>query len=826
VAGSTVLAGAVTPASAAEPVYEKKTPPLSTPWTAEVGPDNALPEYPRPQMTREAWQNLNGVWQFREATRFGDGVPSGQDLEERILVPYPVESGLSGIQRSVDRMWYRRTFEVPKDWKVGAKGNQQRLLMHFGAVDYDATVYVNGQLATTHKGGYDKFSVDVTDHLERSGEQEVIVGVEDLTDQTFQAVGKQRERSDGGIFYQGSSGIWQTVWMEPVPSAGIEDLEMTPDLETSTLALTANVPGATSQQVEAVATDRETGVEVGRVTGPANTQLSVPVPDAKLWSPDSPTLYDLTVKVLERGRAVDTVGSYFGMRSVEVSPGADGRNRIKLNGEVLFNNSTLDQGFWPDGLNTAPTDEGLRFDLELHKRLGFNTVRKHIKVEPDRWYAHADELGLLVWQDMPAMKNGVRPPPAAQVQYEAELDQMIQEKKSWTSIVAWVPFNEGWGEWSRDATGRIADEIKAADPSRLVDAHSGVNCCESLGDSGKGDMVDHHQYVGPASSPHPDANRVAVDGEHGGLGLRTPGHEWFTDGRSFAYEMTESKTDLTRRYVEVANDLKGLADSCALSASIYTQVTDVEAEVNGFITYDRQVEKMDFDQVRAINEEVTASADGSGNTAPPSLGTPGIAGVHAYQFDEGSGTVAGDSVGDADAVLTNVGWAEGVEGTAGSFGGNSEGDTGEQLVDPRGSYSVSAWAKLDEAGGAFQTVVSQDTGNASAFFLQYSGADQRWAMSFVGARALSPTKPEVGRWYHLTGVRDAQAGTLSLYVDGEKVGTQSACSAGEGNGNTVIGRGQFDGDQVDYLRGDVDDLRVFDRAISAQEARELYTDGR
>ena len=363
--------------------------------------------------------------------------------------------------------------------------------------------------------------------------------------------------------------------------------------------------------------------------------------------------------------------------------------------------------------------------------------------------------------------------------------------------------------------------MKAADPSRLVNAHSGVNCCNSLGDSGRGDMIDHHQYVGPAYTAHPDATRVAVDGEHGGLGLRTPGHEWFTDGKSFAYEMTNSKADLTRRYVEVANDLKDLANSCALSGSVYTQVTDVEAEVNGFITYDRQVEKMDFAAVKAINEEVTASADGNGGWTAPGPGTPGTAGVHAYAFDEGSGTVATDSVGDADATLTNVGWTAGVNGTAGRFTGNSVADTNAQLIDTQGSYSVSAWAKLDEAGGAFQTVVSQDTGSASAFFLQYSGADQRWAMSFVGNRALSTMKPVVGQWYHLTGVRDAAAGTLTLYVDGQQQGQVSVCGQPDGSGDTVIGRGQYNGAQVDFLRGAIDGVRVFDRALTAAEVGEL-----
>jgi hypothetical protein len=811
---------AVTPARAAEPVYEKQIPPLSTPWTDQVGPDNALPEYPRPQLTRDRWLTLNGVWQFEEVTRFGGLPPIGRDLPERILVPYPVESALSGIQRSVDRMWYRRTVEVPRDWRVGSGSRGQRLLLHFGAVDYDTTVYVNGRLATEHRGGYDRFSVDITDLVTRRGPQEIVVGVEDLTDQTFQPVGKQRERSDGGIFYQGSSGIWQSVWLEPVPAVSVAGLEMTPELATSSLDLTVDVPAATGQQVEAVASDRVTGEVVGRVTGAPNAPLSLPVPDAKLWSPDSPTLYDLTVTVRDGREVVDTVGSYFGMRSIEVVRGADGVNRLALNGEVLFHNATLDQGFWPDGLNTAPTDEALRYDLELHRELGFNAVRKHIKVEPDRWFYHADTLGLLVWQDMPAMRTGARPPLAAQQQFEVELDEVVEEHDSWTSVVAWVPFNEGWGEWSREATGRIADEIEAADPSRIVNAHSGVNCCDSLGDSGRGDVIDFHQYLGPAS-PVPDATRVAIDGEHGGLGLRTPGHEWFTDGRSFAYEMTPDSATLTRRYVEVGEDLERLA-TCQLSAGVYTQLTDVEAEVNGFVTYDRQVVKMDVDRVREVNERIIAAGDGDGGPAP-SPGTPGLGGVGYWPADEGAGEVAGDVVGDADLALRNgAGWAPGVSGAALQLDGvDDDAVTSGPVVDTTGPYSVSAWVRLDRIP-FFATAVGQDGRRESSFFLQFSGADGRFAFSTIGDRAVADAPPEAGRWYHLVGTRGVD-GTHTLYVDGvPQQDTFTECAGRRSVGPLTVGRALFNGGEVDRWPGQVDEVRVFDRALSADEVAELH----
>ncbi|PRX50014.1 glycosyl hydrolase family 2 [Prauserella shujinwangii] len=798
--------------------WEMGDPRLVTPWTDDVSQTNALPEYPRPQLTRKEWRNLNGVWEFAGASA-GEAPPFGETLAERILVPYPTESALSGIQRHEDHMWYRRTVEVPPDWRVG-KAN--RLELHFGAVDYAAVVYVNGQEVARHKGGYGAFSADVTDALNPSGPQEIVVGVEDRTDATWQPVGKQRRVPDRGIFYEGASGIWQTVWMEPVPTGHVDSLDMVPDIDTSTLRLTVNTQGdVAGTRVEA--TVRDGRRIVSRTTGAPGQPIDLPVPGAKLWSPDSPFLYDLDVVLKSHHRPVDRVSSYFGMREIGTAEGADGRKRITLNGEVLFLMSTLDQGYWPDGIYTAPTDEALRFDLEQHKELGFNTVRKHIKTEPDRWYYHADRLGLLVWQDMPSMRTGGRPPEPAQRQFEAELHELVAEKKNWTSIIGWVPFNEGWGEWSREATGRIAEEIKEQDPSRLVNAHSGVNCCDSLGDSGKGDVIDWHAYPGPAE-PMPDGARVSIDGEHGGYGLEVDGHMWFGEGH--AYRMLPDQESLTAAYVDNQRQVLSAARRCAISGAIYTQITDVEHEVNGFFTYDRQVKKMDFGQVRAVNEAIIRNADGSGDDGPaPDPGTPGLAGVHAYKFNEGSGTTAKDAVGDADATLTGTEWTQGVHEGGLSFAGAGEADTGRGLVDTAGSYTVSAWARLDEAGGGFQTVVSQDTGQHSAFFLQYSGQDQRWAMSFVGLRALSPTKPEVGRWYHLTGVRDAQAGTLELFVDGQKVDTKSACTADGSAGDTVIGRGQYNGGEVDHLRGDVDDVRIFDRALSDQEVAELARAG-
>jgi Concanavalin A-like lectin/glucanases superfamily/Glycosyl hydrolases family 2, sugar binding domain/Glycosyl hydrolases family 2 len=814
-AATSLSAGTV---SVAAPTWEPGTPPLVTPWTGDVSPANALPEYPRPQLTRPQWQNLNGVWEFAGAAP-GEAPPIGEELPERVLVPYPIESALSGIQRHEDRMWYRRTFTVPSNWRG------KRLILHFGAVDYDAKVWVNGRQVVTHRGGYDGFSVDVTTALHRSGPQELIVWAEDLTDATFQPIGKQRLVGDHGIFYQGSSGIWRTVWMEPVGSAHIERLQLTPKPPDGVLELTADATGPLGLTVEATALAGNT--PVGRVTGPAGTKLRLPIPNPRLWSPDDPYLYNLSVRLIDRGTTADRVGSYAGMREVGKALGADGKLHLTLNGKILFNLSTLDQGFWPDGLNTAPTDEALRFDLEQHKVLGFNTVRKHIKVEPDRWFYHADRLGLMVWQDMPSTKP-TDMPPEWRGQFEAELHEMVEEHKSWTSITAWVPFNEGWGEWDREATGRIADDVKRLDPSRLVNPHSGVNCCNSHGDSGRGDMIDHHAYVGPAT-PVPSGDRVSVDGEHGGFGLKVPDHMWFGDG--FAYEMTPDSATLTRRYVENQRDVLRSAQRCGISASVYTQITDVEGELNGFFTYDRQVSKMDVPQVRAVNQAIIRSADGSGaggGTTPPP-GTPGLDGIAFYPMNESAGTVTEDAAGDHDATLVGgATFGPGRNGNGVVLSGDGQFvDTGAALLDTGGSYSAAAWVKLDKVDGAFQTVVSQDGPRDSAFYLQYSGADQRFAMSFPGQRALAPTRPVPGQWYHLTGVRDAVKGELKLYVDGEPVATRTACSLDPtSTGHTVIGRGRFGGNPVDYVDGTVDQVHIYDRALSAAEVKALYDSGR
>jgi hypothetical protein len=785
---------------------------ITTPWAKDVSPRNALPEYPRPQLTRDAWQNLNGEWQY-QAGSANQAPPSG-NLAEKILVPYPPESLLSGIQRHDDYMWYRRTFTVPRDWRVA----RQRLLLHFGAVDNTATVWVNGTQVATHTGGYNGFDVDVTDAITGAGPQVLLVKATDQTNTGTQnqPIGKQRT-DPSGIWYTPSSGIWQTVWMEPVSAAHIDRLDMVPDPASNTLKLTAVASGG--ERVEATAWDGDR--KVGTVTGAVGTALALPVPHAKLWSPDHPFLYDLKVRLIAGNRPVDMVGSYFGMRSVSIGD-VNGQPHMLLNGSFVFNIGTLDQGFWPDGLYTAPTDSALKFDLQVEKSLGFNTVRKHIKVEPDRWYYWADKLGLIVWQDMPAMDPGRAVSDADKAQFESELHTTIQQHLSHPSITTWVPFNEGWAEYEPQ---RIANEVKAWDPSRLVNEDSGQNCCASLPDPHGGDIYDNHNYPEPGHPVVTDG-RAIVDGEFGGLGMRVAGHMWF--GSGFAYEMESSSQQLTDRYVQLDKELESCI-KCGLSGSIYTQPTDVEGEINGLMTYDRRVLKVEPDRVRAANVAVLTAAGNVSSPPPPPPGTPGLTGVGYWPFEDVTNGTTPDASGKGhDGALINTPVpVAGRNGNALRFAASNQWvDAGSSILDTTGNYSVSAWVTIDHPGDAFETAMSQDNASGtSEFFLQYSGADHRFAFSVIGSRALAPTAPNPGQWYHLVGVRDTQHNQLLLYVDGTLTGVAAYCPGAAATGHTVLGRAQYQDNQVDFWGGMIDQAHVYDRALSADEIAALFASG-
>jgi hypothetical protein len=576
---------------------------FATKWAADVSPTNALPDYPRPQLTRKNWLNLNGTWQF-QSTEQDAALPTGP-LSDRILVPYPMESALSGVAAHHDWSLYQRSFKVPRSWQAGS---HERLRLNFGAVDYEAWVYVNGKQVAHHTGGYEAFSADITDAVTRHGPQNLLIKVRDTTDGNSYAVGKQTP-TPGGIWYTSTSGIWQTVWLEPVPTAAVDSLVLTPDLKSDSLAVTVRPAAGTSPAARVTATAYAGHKAVGTVSGKAGDTLRLAIANPRLWSPDDPFLYDLKVQ-LSDGRSKDSVGSYFGMRSVEVAK-VGGASKIELNGRPTFLLATLDQGFWPDGLYTAPTDAALRSDLEQQKSLGFNTVRKHIKIEPARWYYWADRLGLMVWQDMPSRNPGAPSTPETDKAFTDQVHTIVDQHISSPSIVMWTMMNEGWGETSRTATGELATAVKQQDPSRLVDAHSGVNCCASQGDSGMGDLIDYHDYHGPAS-PTPDGTRAAADGEHGGYSLTVPGHIANVSGGQNYGDVPDSEA-LTEAYVANTRMLiPGAAGS--LSGSVYTQITDVEGELNGLLTYDRAVLKPDPVRVRDINRQVIAAGAAAGRT--------------------------------------------------------------------------------------------------------------------------------------------------------------------------------------------------------------------
>ncbi|MGZ3146288.1 PA14 domain-containing protein [Lentzea chajnantorensis] len=749
---------------------------LRTPWGENFDARNPLPEYPRPQLERDRWLNLNGPWEFAGA-KAGEQPRFGKKLPEKIIVPYPVESQLSGLERHEDHMFYRRTLTVPHDWRIGSG---QRLKLNFGAVDYQAKVWVNGTLVAEHTGGYTAFSADITDALKR-GEQEIVVAVTDTTG-PHQPKGKQSP-NPSGIFYTPSSGIWQTVWLEPVADKGIDGIKTTPDLATGTL--TVNVRSAGTGTVTAVARDAR-GKQVGTVTGPANADLALPVPNAHLWTPDDPYLYKLDVTL-----GKDKVKSYFGMRSTGIA-NVGGTPKLTLNGQPVFNLMQLDQGFYPDGLNTAPSDEALVFDLKAQKDLGFNAVRKHIKAEPARWYYHADRLGLLVWQDFVSLEDGNDP--GAQQAFVSQGRELMEQLHNYPSIYAWIVFNEGWGEWDRTVTGQITDQVKAADPSRIVNAHSGVNCCASKGDSGRGDVLDHHDYnnTDPA---RPDGKRVVVDGEHGGFTLRTPGHQW--PGAPIAiYSGVADKAALTAKYVDNTRTFYLGQARAELSASVYTQVTDLEGELNGLWTYDRKRIKVDPGPVREINRRVIEAGANAGKPYP-------YAGSGEWKLDETRGAVAEDSTGKNPLTLSPTGatWKDG----ALQFH-NGSADTYGPVVDTTGDYAVSAKVRLDEVPGNYATAVSQDgRERENPFYLQYGqGA---FAFSTPGGnRARFETTPEIGRWYELKGER--RGGEIRLYVDGALVATAAAGPAVVSTGAFTVGRAKYNGQNVDFWPGAIKDVRV------------------
>jgi len=555
--------------------------PLMTKWAQDVRADSVHAEYPRPQMVRQNWLNLNGLWDY--AIRPKDE-RQPRDFDGQILVPFPVESALSGVMKPVgpdNRLWYRRTFDVPREW-----GEGNRILLNFGAVDWDATVWVNGMKIDSHRGGYDPFAFDITHALRAGGPQEIVLSVWDPTDAGDQPRGKQVRRPHG-IWYTAVTGIWQTVWLEPVSRRCIEGLKLTPDVDGAKLIVEI---GTRLTRSDNVTVEVSAGGEVIAQAKGLN-QIEVPIPNPHLWSPDDPFLYDVKITLGHFNLPVvhDEVKSYFGMRKISLEKDEEGINRLFLNGKPLFQYGPLDQGWWPDGLYTAPTDEALRYDIEVTRQLGCNMARKHVKVEPARWYYWCDKLGLLVWQDMPSANNRTD---EGKKQFELEWSRIIAAFGNHPSIVMWVPFNEGWGQYD---TPRIVELTRKLDPTRLVNNASGWT------DNKVGDVHDIHSYPGPAAPPV-EETRAIVLGEFGGLGLPVRGHTW-QDEKNWGYRSYESREALTDAYLALIGNLRPLIGG-GLSAAVYTQTTDVEIEVNGLLTYDRAMIKVDADKVRAANEKL------------------------------------------------------------------------------------------------------------------------------------------------------------------------------------------------------------------------------
>ncbi|MDR1810298.1 MAG: beta-galactosidase [Prevotella sp.] len=569
---------------------------IKTVWADKIDPQNVLPEYPRPILERSEWQNLNGLWDYAILPT-GKAEPATYD--GKILVPFAVESSLSGVQKEVGKdkeLWYNRTFTIPSAWK------NKHVILHFGAVDWKADVFLNNVKIGSHTGGYTPFCFDITPFL-KSGQQKLTLKVWDGTDSGYQPRGKQIANPEG-IWYTAVTGIWQTVWLEPVNEKHIIAANTVPDIDKGLLKvdiLAANTHPADVIEVKAL--DGQQTVAVA--TAAASQSIEIAIPDAKLWSPESPFLYDLEISLLSNGKTVDKVKSYAAMRKISYARDENGVMRFQLNNKNYFHYGPLDQGWWPDGLYTAPTDEALKFDIEKTKEFGFNMIRKHVKVEPARWYTYCDRMGVIVWQDMP---NGDRSPQwqnhkyfdgrenirsaQSEANYRKEWKEIIDAFRCYPSIVVWVPFNEAWGQFK---TPEITEWTKNYDPSRLVNPASGGNFYRT------GDVLDLHNYPGPDMYLI-DRERVTVLGEYGGIGMPVDGHLWQTD-RNWGYIQFKNSEDVTREYVKYALQLKEFVKH-GFSGAVYTQTTDVEGEINGLMTYDRKVIKLIPEQVRKVNEEV------------------------------------------------------------------------------------------------------------------------------------------------------------------------------------------------------------------------------
>jgi hypothetical protein len=577
--------------------------PLFTVWGESIDPSSPWSEYPRPGLVREKWMSLNGLWDYAICGK-DESRPAP---EGSILVPYPVESALSGVRRMMTdslALWYSREFILPKDWW----GKQ--ITLNFEASDWETTVWIDDKFALNHRGGYDPFSCNITSYLSDSRRHSIVVQVTDPTDKGRQPRGKQVSEP-GGIWYTPSTGIWQSVWLEPTDKSWIGDLRIVPDIDNGTLTLTVGeerchgpegcppVDMAPSLAELTVSLD---GDIIATASGEAGMPLTIGIPEPQLWSPDDPVLYDLKIRLITGGTVTDEVTSYAGMRKISLGVTGDGFTRIMLNNTFLWQNGPLDQGFWPDGIYTPPSDEAMKYDIEMLKKMGFNMMRKHVKVENRRFYYHTDHMGMLVWQDMPSGdqyiwgdKPDIAKSTADSLQFMTELTRMIDTKFNYPSIIMWVIYNEGWGQYDTPA---VTEYVASYDTTRLINSASGWT------DRGTGHVRDVHNYPDPVA-PAAEKGRAIVLGEFGGLGLSVQGHTW--EQKNWGYQKMSDSTDLLRRYEQLYSIVRELVAIKGLSASVYTQTTDVETETNGLMTYDRKVDKIGYVNVRkAMSSELRA----------------------------------------------------------------------------------------------------------------------------------------------------------------------------------------------------------------------------
>jgi len=561
---------------AAEADWKPAPAPLMTRWAADVSPERARPEYPRPNAVRKEWLNLNGLWQFafddQNAGRAANW-SSGHQLPQRILVPWTFEAALSGIGKGKEvheRVWYRRTFDVPGRWQG------KHVLLHFGAVDWESTVWVNGKEMGTHRGGYAPFTYDITSALKAHGPQELVVAVYDPADPkkgAYQPKGKQL--GSEGIWYTRTTGIWQTVWLEPVSPVHIASFSLEPSLlhdnRDGALLVSANIAGVEKAPItlEAALTRQGRRVSWGRAFGSQpNPSLHFSLPTPALWTPETPNLYDVTLTLKQGGHVLDVIQSYCAFRAVGIANG-----RITLNGKPYFLRGVLDQGFWPDGVYTAPTDAAIRNDVLMTKAFGLNTARKHVKVEDPRWYYWCDRLGLLVAQDMPSSHN--LSTDEAKQNFVQEWKEILAAVRAHPCVILWITFNENWGD-PKEFQDTVVELTRAADPTRPIIDASGWNQRD------KTDITDIHDY-GNDLRRHctPNPPRPRWIGEYGGVALPVPGHTWV---QGWGYQTVHTPAELVEKYRFLTDQIN---NGPGLSGYIYTQLTDVEQELNGLMTYDR-----------------------------------------------------------------------------------------------------------------------------------------------------------------------------------------------------------------------------------------------